>query len=501
MLSFALGPLSNRQPQYQNQYMLVNENGWLRLSAVSRRALALPPEILAEIFLFCLPSCAGLPNIPYPNDAPLVLCGVCRLWRHVALTTPQLWSSIYIDPESEFDWDDLESGALYVDLCRVWLSRAQSTPLSLYFYSFMPCGQPLLELVSGLAQQWQHIEVGSDILFTLPVHGNYPLLEKLRIFPPPLSHPVLRFHDAPRLRDVYIPTYTTRIQLPWQQLTTFRTDHIEIENCLEFFRHASNLVEARVIISAYHSSALPTDTIFPLLQLQTLNLGGETHNGAMKMTVLKCLKTPALKTLALGSLRSDGRLHYDTSPFLSFVSQSSFQLHTLMLSFVPATVDALIKCLKATPSVVHLKLQIRPFMTNMNKLFAKLTGHRDFLPKLDSLHIAFTQATFPVDVSLVISVLIWRCMTAAAARLQFFRFTMYESTASKKAFESLKSHPVYLELEASGTDLWTCISELSGEVAADFHPTLNGCAQQDHPCARRVVNSPPVDVSLDNKLP
>ncbi|KAF7363894.1 hypothetical protein MSAN_01047400 [Mycena sanguinolenta] len=96
MSSFALGPLSNRPPQYQNQYMLLKKDGILKLAAVSRRALASPPETLAEIFLFCLPfHRGGHPIIPNPNEAPLVLCAVCRQWRNIALDTPYLWRSLY----------------------------------------------------------------------------------------------------------------------------------------------------------------------------------------------------------------------------------------------------------------------------------------------------------------------------------------------------------------------------------------------------------------------
>ncbi|KIJ55766.1 hypothetical protein M422DRAFT_151568, partial [Sphaerobolus stellatus SS14] len=57
----------------------------------------LPVEILSEIFLQCLPPPAG--NLHYLlalhsiiwTEAPLILLGVCKRWRRIALGTPRLF--------------------------------------------------------------------------------------------------------------------------------------------------------------------------------------------------------------------------------------------------------------------------------------------------------------------------------------------------------------------------------------------------------------------------
>lgn len=50
-----------------------------------------PTDILVECFLWCT-----TPNSPsvHPNDAPILLTRICRLWRNVALSTPLLWSRL-----------------------------------------------------------------------------------------------------------------------------------------------------------------------------------------------------------------------------------------------------------------------------------------------------------------------------------------------------------------------------------------------------------------------
>ncbi|KAF7363933.1 F-box domain-containing protein [Mycena sanguinolenta] len=488
--SFSLGPLANRPPQYQNQYLLVNHDGWLRLAAVSRRVLALPPELLAEIFYFCLPFHDERPHIPDPNDAPLVLCAVCRQWRNVALATPWLWSSICFDLstlgttyamdsdewwgecwwELYWDWEWADSWDLYIDLCCSWLSRARNTPLSISFdddYVYYEDHALLLELVCDLSHQWRDINFPEDLpRLSLPVDGKYPFLEKLRMPWLPSEHPILSFRDAPRLHDVCIPNYTTNIQLPWHQLTKFHADRIDIEPCLELFCYASNLVDAHLDIPTYHPSTRPNyDTIFTLPQLEILNLRGTDDDddgffisaGMMLMSLLKCLKTPALKTFTLGPHYDQGSIDTslrDISSFLSFISRSALQLHTLTLCYIPTTADTIIECLKAMPSVVHLELRISDDIYNGNPVIAQFTGYRDFLPELQRLQIAFPKTT-TVDVSLVIGLLVWRCMTVGVTPLQSCRFAVYNDHATQlpSSLKPIKTHPVFLELAASGMEL------------------------------------------------
>ncbi|KAJ7170891.1 hypothetical protein C8R43DRAFT_981451 [Mycena crocata] len=55
--------------------------------------LALPAEVTSEIFIHCVPSVSSPPSKPKPSVAPLLLTGICRQWRNIALTTPRLWST------------------------------------------------------------------------------------------------------------------------------------------------------------------------------------------------------------------------------------------------------------------------------------------------------------------------------------------------------------------------------------------------------------------------
>ena len=95
----------------------------------------LPPEILSEIFVRCLPSETYIR--PGASTAPLLLVGVCSGWRKVALGTPRLWCSLSVRARP----GGQKHGLSFFDQ---WLSRASGFPLSLAVDMYVP---PLQNLV------------------------------------------------------------------------------------------------------------------------------------------------------------------------------------------------------------------------------------------------------------------------------------------------------------------------------------------------------------------
>ncbi|KAF8205583.1 hypothetical protein K438DRAFT_1756949 [Mycena galopus ATCC 62051] len=271
MSSFALGPLSNRDPQYQNQNTLVvDKDGRLRYAPVSRRVLALPLEILAEIFTYCLPESDFV--TPTLTTAPLILCGLCRQWRAVAISTPELWSSLDLN-----------------------------LPLA------AEEGAQDAYTIAALSPQWRNIKVdlGSEdditdfmrLWFQGSAKQGFPLLEKFTFDSTTASEIPISFCNAPRLREIeFAARYTPliQIQFPWVQITTFRTSDIGVSSCLEILGDASNLVHGTFDIRGGLTGAT---TILSMQYLQSLSLSGVLVGAPM--AVLECLKAPALKSLAL----------------------------------------------------------------------------------------------------------------------------------------------------------------------------------------------------------
>ncbi|KAF8205653.1 hypothetical protein K438DRAFT_1818205 [Mycena galopus ATCC 62051] len=451
MSSFALGPLSNRDPQYQNQNTLVvDKDGRLRYAPISRRVLALPLEILAEIFSYCVPDEFITPSL---TTAPLVLCGLCRQWREVAISTPELWSSLVLDMELAAEAEG------YVDLYRTWLSRARRSPLSLHLQvekrDLTKTVLSLLETIVALSPQWRNIHVFltvdiTGLLFERSAEG-FLLLEKFTFTSDtsPSQTPI-SFCNAPRLREIdfdsaYPPV--SPIHFPWAQITTFRTSDITVSSCLEILGNASNLVNGTF---DFRSGAVPTISVLSLEYLQSLALSellaGDRHK--IPMNVLSCLKTPALNSLALQFSDVYASTYpQDLSPFLSFVSRSAFHLRSLALSLMPMTTDGLINCLKVVPSLVHLKLEPYVFL-DVNTLFSQLAGDTTFLPKLESIHIFFSKNTgHYVSWPELAKMLRWRWDAVGITRLRSFQM----AEAYRDDEEPI---PDLKRLEEEGMDLY-----------------------------------------------
>jgi hypothetical protein len=92
----------------------------------------------------------------------------------------------------------------------------------------------------------------------------------------------------------------------------------------------------------------------------------------------------------------------------------------------------------------------------MDPVFAEFTGHDKFLPHLESLQISFSprSPTQTVDASLVVNMLIWRCVTSKVARLRSFWLAVLGKRELEESIKSyIEAHPVFPELEALGTEL------------------------------------------------
>ncbi|KAJ3863212.1 hypothetical protein EV359DRAFT_43570, partial [Lentinula novae-zelandiae] len=86
----------------------------------------LPVEILADIFLYCLPTIYDVPPPRLTDQAPLLLVAVCREWRLIVLNTPRLWSSpqIRLPPPASMNSMSFKRQLDGIDL---WLRRSGST--------------------------------------------------------------------------------------------------------------------------------------------------------------------------------------------------------------------------------------------------------------------------------------------------------------------------------------------------------------------------------------
>ncbi|KAJ7649028.1 hypothetical protein DFH06DRAFT_1049677 [Mycena polygramma] len=116
----------------------------------------LPEDIVREIFMACMPasSNAGMGV----KEAPLLLCRICSGWRHLALATPELWSSLHIVVSRRSTGEGLAATA------KCWLSRSGVLPLSISLDSnctraYFPYMSRLLAALAEFSIRWESIDI------------------------------------------------------------------------------------------------------------------------------------------------------------------------------------------------------------------------------------------------------------------------------------------------------------------------------------------------------
>ncbi|KAJ6589140.1 hypothetical protein B0H19DRAFT_1248698 [Mycena capillaripes] len=263
--------------------------------------LTVPPEIMEEIFLFCLPDDSRCdPIMPDPAAAPLVLLNVCRKWREIALSAPRLWCSIRVNLRSQ----SFENSLPLLDC---WLTRAQSCPLSVAVvymnYEENPSPDLLIQSLTRSSEHWQDMRLElpfKDLQRLNGVERNVPLLRKLFIGPtdPYFAGmqglritPITAFSVAPSLREVHLVTgFPFTLELPWAQLTKLQATSLSVCECLEILEASPALVECTLSLRQSFDTASAT-RIPPLEHLEVLTL----RTSGFHADLLHCLTLPVLR--------------------------------------------------------------------------------------------------------------------------------------------------------------------------------------------------------------
>ncbi|CAK5270549.1 unnamed protein product [Mycena citricolor] len=240
----------------------------------------LPPDVLREIFLWCLPT-SHHPTMSV-RHAPLLLGRVCGLWREVALATPRLWARVHIvEPRMDTASQRLVDGCL--QLTEMWLARSGVLPLEISFHrspprprgpailSQFPGGggvvggggggagsavkEPsagcsvFMDTVLGVKTRWKNLVLSGCTQSPLPVSAcDVPRLESLEIAEfcvtgeqPAASHAVF---SAPNLRKLTLATRLdpTTLPIPWAQLTSLHLAPIYSQNLEQAWSLSSSMV-------------------------------------------------------------------------------------------------------------------------------------------------------------------------------------------------------------------------------------------------------------------
>ncbi|KAF8643169.1 hypothetical protein AX16_009211 [Volvariella volvacea WC 439] len=368
-------------------------------------------DILREIFTRCLPSDHFA--LMKTMEAPLLFGRVCSAWRQVAMTTPELWTSIHIPyieqsastRSSKIPWMKRLEGI------SSWISRSGALPLSISCYflpkkldvmrvrvtrnlMFIP---DLFEVLLAVKSRWRHLDISAtqhvDLKRLLDVQpASLSSLESfslrandhLRTEMSPLPGIV----GAPHLRHLAIHPLVNQVDtFPCHHLTSLSISFEGPENGYAhhlptIFTQCHSLVELTLLMNASLSestvSALPPPS-FP--RLQSLEL----HPDSSEMTCFSSSYMPELKHLKLGFISLSG------GPGLSHFFGALPPLETLSMTFSWGSTDGLIEALRSQAALTELTLNHEykfQIVEEIEKLILSLTigspADLAILPRLES---------------------------------------------------------------------------------------------------------------------
>ncbi|CAA7263521.1 unnamed protein product [Cyclocybe aegerita] len=154
----------------------------------------LPSDILREVFIQTLPESDAIMKA---NRCPLLLTHICRFWRDVALSTPNLWTSLQITvPGNPFPSSTeepphklIESANKIAVGIREWLSRSGALPLSVSLTSNYRgqdslAHKPITASLIPFSSRWHKLEITSYVphISNLAAVKDLPILESVKIY-------------------------------------------------------------------------------------------------------------------------------------------------------------------------------------------------------------------------------------------------------------------------------------------------------------------------------
>jgi hypothetical protein len=244
---------------------------------------SLAPEILGEIFIWCLPP----PSSPVSlNDAPLLLLHVCHHWRQTVRGTPRLWTDLNMGHRFE-----LRPARVF----RMWVDNAGELPLKVKLPMYAQSAEKDEEIIEVLLDNFHRmLELKGSLTpwfskfllrHTLPIHA--PVLRRLSVggwdkLPSPLALERLRrCIIAPQLQACALNA--SRFQLSLLKLDPTR------------LRELSGLWVIEV------AEFEPMEILTSFTSLESLNI---FLHAAVDVSVLKIppkISIPSLRRLCIGT--------------------------------------------------------------------------------------------------------------------------------------------------------------------------------------------------------
>ena len=320
----------------------------------------LPRDVLAEVFVRCLPEFESWSDIEGLSSAkgvaPLLLCGVCSSWRDLVRSVPRLWQRLSLRLASTTQSKTEEVTALVHE----WIKRSGVLPLVLslhvrvvvlddYLLGFRAMVEAVLGSFVQYASRWEHFhyhQCMANISIAFPELGDMPHLRSLSLRGYNFEDIGLHISSRPMkltaLNWPLHPTASSSPSPPWDQLTHLILGHfMTARDTLFVIQSCPKLAELE--IESYDEGD----------NLDQPPRGITVVNNSLRKLVLNVGESCAqlLKRLALPVL-TDMTLHFDYcaphvhKQLLRFFTRSKCKLDRLHLVDSEFGSEMLLQCLE-----------------------------------------------------------------------------------------------------------------------------------------------------------
>ncbi|KAJ3768973.1 hypothetical protein FB446DRAFT_239987 [Lentinula raphanica] len=241
----------------------------------------LPVEILIRILSDVL---ADPMSAPFDCAQLWILGHICSRWRSIVCSEmPLAWSNINVDFRPFTRTARRPHHA--AEILRVCIERTKDCPLRIAFRcasdivaatgdGWLQC----LDALVAVSERWKGVDLSIPITVLgrlVSAKGHLNSLEVLNLsLEPPNAHSLPHlldvFEDAPKLSSVTTSSHlsSNTFKLPWKQIVNYRTQRMEVENCIDVLHLAPNLRVFHAKVEKPRSSSLgdrdTTGTVYTL---------------------------------------------------------------------------------------------------------------------------------------------------------------------------------------------------------------------------------------------
>ncbi|KAF9553291.1 hypothetical protein CPC08DRAFT_235604 [Agrocybe pediades] len=336
----------------------------------------LPVEILSKIFYSCFSEeMRRVDGEPIYGDhlVPLKVGAVCRTWRQIARSSPDLWTIIYFRRH----FPSASYACLQYAVMKEWVSRSGALPVYVTLHeqamedvevgrmvaNGCRCWELSLELLAQCSDRWKDVELDLS-------RASFEYIARhLKLKPPTRKVVLTSTEDWDHINSTEVLKLWQESDFGPQRVTInnpFRFQHASIDwkhvtdvtihawlpkECANLLRYAPQLVSCLFDEVGEASVEFPDLGGPPICHtsLRYLFFQCQVHAAPF----FDCVALPFLEELEYSSHIRNGM----TDPFLmSFFSRSSFPLKKLSLDAYTFTPEYLVAVLDLVPSLVYLEL-------------------------------------------------------------------------------------------------------------------------------------------------